>query len=367
MSISMEADPEFQALRRLSAALGRDPTRTQAAGGNTSLKRAGTLWIKASGAWLAHAEERDIMVPVALGDLLAALANNDPRAETALSFVEEARNPLKLRPSIETSVHAVLPDAVVAHIHCVETIALAVRADGEALVAERLRPLRDVASIYVPYCRPGMTLSQAIVAKLTPGVNVVALGNHGLVVSGATVDEVADRLDRVCKALASPARLPPPADLPRLTQAIAGTEYRLPADYAAHATALDASSLAFAQGGSLYPDHVIFLGPGIVAAPDIAIGAALRPAGGRDGPPPMIVIPGLGVAMHRSATPAADALARCLVDVLSRIPAEAKIVRLTPAQEYELTHWEAEKYRQALDAKAATESAAVRPDVASSP
>jgi hypothetical protein len=45
-------------------------------------------------------------------------------------------------------------------------------------------------------------------------------------------------------------------------------------------------------------------------------------------------------------------LARCLADVDARIPAGADIVRLTSAQEYELTHREAEKYRQALDLKA---------------
>jgi rhamnose utilization protein RhaD (predicted bifunctional aldolase and dehydrogenase) len=361
MSQPIESDLEFQALRHLSAALGRDPLRTQAAGGNTSLKRDGILWIKASGAWLAHAEARDIMVPVDLNGLRDALASGDPRAETGVSFVDESRNPQHLRPSIETSVHAVIPHAIVAHIHCVETIALAVQANGEALAAERLRPLRDVAWAYVPYCRPGLPLSQAIAERLTPGANVLVLGNHGLVVAGATVAEVADRLDRVCCALASPARSPPSADLARLAQALAGSDYRLPSDPAAHATALDRQSLALARGGSLYPDHVIFLGPGILVAPDIATSAAARPAGGRDGPPPMIVIPGLGVAMHRTTTPAADAMARCLADVLSRIPAEAAIVRLTPAQEYELTHWEAEKYRQALDAKAAAQDKAPPP------
>ena len=361
MNGSIESDQEFQALRRLSAALGRDPSRTQAAGGNTSLKRGGVLWIKASGAWLAHAEERDVMVPVDLEGLRDALARGDPRAETGVSFVDERRNPQHLRPSIETSVHAVIPQAIVAHIHCIETIALAVRADGEALVAERLRPLQDVAWAFVPYRRPGLPLSQAIAERLTPGVNVLILGNHGLVVAGAGVAEVADRLDRVCGALASPPRLAPPADLTRLAQALVGGDYRPPSDTAAHAVALDNASVKLAQGGSLYPDHVIFLGPGIVVAPDIATGATMRPAGGRDGPPPMLVLPGLGVALHRAATPAADAMARCLADVLARIPLGADIVRLTPAQDYELTHWEAEKYRQALDAKAAARDGARAP------
>ena len=362
MSLPIETDSEFKALRIFSASLGRNPSRTQAAGGNTSLKRDDVLWIKASGAWLAHAEERDIMVPVGLNGLLDALAEGDPRAETAASFVDETRNPERLRPSIETSVHAVFPQAVVAHIHCVETIALGVMAKGEALVTERLRSLSDVAWIYVPYCRPGLTLAKIIAARLSSGANVVILANHGLVVAGATVAEVADRLDRVCHALASPARAAPTADLSRLAQAIEGSDYRLPAHAAAHALALDSASLSLASGGSLYPDHVIFLGPGIVVAPDIETGAAARPAGGRDGPPPMVVMPGLGIAMHRSATPAADAMARCLADVVSRIPPEAEIVRLTPQQEYELTHWEAEKYRQALDAKASTPEKTSAPD-----
>jgi rhamnose utilization protein RhaD (predicted bifunctional aldolase and dehydrogenase) len=353
MNASIESNPEFQALRAFSAELGRNPARTQAAGGNTSLKHDGALWIKASGAWLAHAQERAIMVPVDLHALRAALAADDPRAETAIDFVDQSRNPARLRPSIETSVHAVIPHAVVAHIHCVETIALAVRRNGEALVAERLRPLRDVAFLYVPYLRPGLPLSHAIAQRLTPDVNVIVLGNHGLVVAGATVAEVADRLDRVCGALASPPRSAPPADPSRLAAAIDGTEYRLPIDAAAHAIALDNASLSWANGASLYPDHVIFLGPGIVIAPDIESGAKARPAGGRDAPPAMIVIPGVGIVMHRSATNAADALARCLADVVARVPAGADIVRLTPAQEYELTHWEAEKYRQSLDTKAA--------------
>ena len=53
-------------LAAFSAELGRDPEQVQAAGGNTSLKEDGVLWVKASGLWLADALTRDIFVPVAL-------------------------------------------------------------------------------------------------------------------------------------------------------------------------------------------------------------------------------------------------------------------------------------------------------------
>ena len=131
-------DSEFRALRELSAALGADPLRTQGAGGNTSIKRDGVMWIKASGTWLADALAQDIMTPVRLDPLRKAIADGDPRAAAAVDFVDAQLNASGLRPSIETSVHAIIPSPVVVHIHCVNTIALAVRHDGEALVARTL-------------------------------------------------------------------------------------------------------------------------------------------------------------------------------------------------------------------------------------
>ena len=43
---------ELDRLRKLSARVGSDPLLVQAAGGNTSLKDKGVMWIKASGTWL---------------------------------------------------------------------------------------------------------------------------------------------------------------------------------------------------------------------------------------------------------------------------------------------------------------------------
>jgi rhamnose utilization protein RhaD (predicted bifunctional aldolase and dehydrogenase) len=343
---------ELQALRSLSAALGGNRFRTQGAGGNTSIKENGVMWIKASGRQLAEALDRDIMVPVALEELRAAARRNDPAADSAAPFVIDDLNTAKLRPSIETSVHAILPHAVVAHIHCVETIALAVREDGEAAIAERLAGLADVVSTFIPYCRPGLPLARAILETSAPEANVLIFGNHGLVVCGADVAEVADRTNRVCNALAAAPRQAPAPDIPTLEGLTADSEYRLPRDIEAHRVALDPVNAAIAAGASLYPDHVIFLGPGVVSAPDIAAGGAMRSEGRPDRPPAMLLLPGAGVVLHKSANAAADGMALCLADVVARIPAGAAVRRLTPAQEYELTHWEAEKYRQALAAKA---------------
>ena len=84
-----------------------------------------------------------------------------------------------------------------------------------------------------------------------------------------------------------------------------------------------------------------------------ALGAAFDSEGGRDGQAPMLLLPRLGVVLHRSTNKSADAMAQCLADVAARIEPGAVIQRLSSAQEYELSHWEAEKYRQTLGVRSA--------------
>src|SRR5581483_8603936 len=102
MTSAIGKDAEYRALLRPSAALGANPLRTQAAGGNTSIKRDAVMWIKASGAWLADALQRDLMTPIRLAPLLEAIESGDPRAENAAAFIDDRRGASSLRPSIET-------------------------------------------------------------------------------------------------------------------------------------------------------------------------------------------------------------------------------------------------------------------------
>jgi rhamnose utilization protein RhaD (predicted bifunctional aldolase and dehydrogenase) len=351
MSLYGRDDAEYRALLELSARLGADPLRTQAAGGNTSVKRDGLMWIKASGTWLADALVQDIMTPVRLAPMLGAIEANDPRAATGVDFVDRDLAPEALRPSIETSVHAIIPFPVVVHIHCVDTIALAVRTDGEAIVKSRLRRFHDVVTALIPYVKPGLPLAQAIGERSGAKPNVLILGNHGLVVGGASVAETAERIERVCGALSAPARVAAEPDFETLAALVDGSGYRLPLDAAAHATALDPVSLDFARRGSLYPDHVVFLGPGVVEA--TLAGGRLAALPDRARPPAMLVAPGVGIVLHRPLAKSADALARCLADVTARIPVGASVRTLTAAQDNELLEWEAEAYRKALATQAA--------------
>lgn len=336
---------DFQALRALSARVGADPMLVQGPGGNTSVKHDGALWVKASGTWLAHALEKDVFVPVRLDPLLEAVASGDERAEKAADFVMAERNPSGLRPSIETTFHAVMPQRIVVHVHCVETISVAVRRDARGIVGERLEGL---GWAFAPYARPGLPLTRAILKELKPNTDVLVLGNHGLVVAADTVDAAEALLAEVSGRLRQPVRGAPPADLEALRALAANSPYRSPRFERAHGAATDPLSCGIAAGGSLYPDHVIFLGPGsVVARPGEAAADIAAQAQGTE-PPAAILFPGKGILMREDAAAGAEALALCLADVTARIPENAPLNYLSEAENAELLDWDAEKYRQAL-------------------
>lgn len=348
-----ESIPAFDAFIDLSREIGSDVLKTQGAGGNTSFKRDGVMWVKASGTWLAHARERDIMVPVTVAPLVAALQAGDPSAEKATDFIVTALNASGLRPSIETSFHAVLPQAVVAHYHCVNAIALSVLADRDAVIAERMAKLPDLTWATIPYRRPGTPLAHEIDRVAGTRPDVLILYNHGIIVTGETVEEVRQRIVRVTEALSVEERVAAAADPATLETLVEGADFHAAEDPQSHKTALSSASVTAATRGSLYPDHVIFLGTeiGVLADGETAKAYADERRSRGLAVPKMLLAPGHGVLLANELTAGGRVMARCLAEVVSRIPEGASIAYLSPDQEYELTHWEAEQYRQALDRK----------------
>jgi nucleotide-binding universal stress UspA family protein len=122
------------------------------------------------------------------------------------------QNPEGLRPSIETSLHALLPHRFVIHTHSVRTIALAIRADAEERLAERLDGL---AWAWVPYVFPGLPLTRAIRDTIdSRPIDIIVMGNHGLVVAGDDLEATASLLLEVERRLDAPAREAAPASPP---------------------------------------------------------------------------------------------------------------------------------------------------------
>ncbi|NEU98124.1 class II aldolase/adducin family protein [Bradyrhizobium uaiense] len=331
-------------LCRMSARVGRNILLVQGAGGNSSVKDGDVLWVKASGTWLADAEDKEIFVPVALSAARAALTQGDER----VPFAPNAKT--TLRASIETSLHALMPHRIVLHVHSVNTIAWAVRTDARDEFARRLDGL---AWRYLDYHHPGLPLARAVSEAIAhDAVDVLILGNHGLVVGAATCDAAEALVADVEQRLALEQRGAPTADSDVLQTICAGTHYRLPRDPRGHDIATDRYSRAIATSGSLYPDHVVFLGPGLPVLEHRENLNVLIAQAGRDGlPPPVaLLVPGAGSLIRADASDGAEAMLSCLALVTCRLPLAARINYLTAENEHALLNWDAEHYRRQLTA-----------------
>jgi rhamnose utilization protein RhaD (predicted bifunctional aldolase and dehydrogenase) len=340
----MQETAELGELRRMSARVGKNILLVQGAGGNSSIKDGDVLWVKASGTWLADAEHNDIFVPVLLSAARAALARGDERIPLA--------NPGRsaLRASIETSLHALMPHPVVLHVHSVNTIAWAVRTGARDELARRLDGL---AWRRLDYCHPGLPLARAVgEATAQDAVDVLILGNHGLVVGAATCDAAEALVHDVERRLAMEPRPAPPANDETLRRICAGTDYRLPADALCHSVATDRCSRAIAVSGSLYPDHVVFLGPGLpVLDEGKALSDMIGLAGASGTPQPVaVLLPDIGTVIRRDASPGAEAMLTCLALVTCRLPRGVDVTYLSAENEHALLNWDAERYRRQLTA-----------------
>jgi rhamnose utilization protein RhaD (predicted bifunctional aldolase and dehydrogenase) len=314
---------DLAALARLSAELGSNRLLVQAAGGNTSIKDDGVLWVKASGRWLAKALDEPVFVAVDLSRLMPALERGDPACETCDAFVRADLSTPGLRPSVETTLHAGLPQRFVLHVHCVETISHAILIDAET----RLAPLLDGLDWrWVPYIRPGLPLFRTIAS----GADVYVLQNHGLVVAADTLDAAVGLIETVGRRLARPLQAAPSG-----SRRVERAGYRF-----ADAPALAPHAVRLAAAGSYYPDHLVFLGSGAATIDNVV------------GSPPVILAPGFPPLVRDDLAPTPLAMAGCMADVAARLAPDDRPRYFTAQEEYVLTHWDAEIYRQSLPGSA---------------
>src|SRR5215204_2486287 len=153
---------ELEALAYRSNLLGRDRAVANYGGGNTSAKgrerdhtgrEVDALWVKGSGSDLASCQLRPDM----------------PRG------------------SIETLLHAFVPYAQVDHTHPDAINMICCARGGEELARECF----GEEGVWIPYIRPGFTLSKQVgeAVKNNPNAKFVLLAKHGLVTWGETHEE----------------------------------------------------------------------------------------------------------------------------------------------------------------------------------
>ena len=347
MSKSTLSQPaELSEVRSMSKRIGTDLSLVQGSGGNTSVKDGRVLWVKASGTWLSEAEDKNILVPVELEKVRSIL-------ETGESDFSQATMAGDLRPSIETSLHCLLPHHVVVHVHSVSGIAWSVQNNSR----DRLDDLfAQMNWRYVPYAKPGTSLTSAvfdILSNSSETPDFLVLENHGLVVGGESCQAVEQLLADVERRLIlRPRRIVGSADISSLEMALTDLQdWRLPETEDIHNIALDDETISISIGGALIPDHAVFLEkPVPVSEVSETISETMKKYWTTFGnEPDWIIVRGKGVILSSRLREAGEAQLRGLAAVALRIPQGASIRYIDGNAAEELRNWDAEIYRKQLD------------------
>ena len=181
----------LEALVYRSRLIGGEESLGLFGGGNTSLKcwardLAGrpqeVLWVKGSGADLKTCEARHF-APLPLAALRPLAARRAMRDEAMVAFLERhLLDPKAPRPSIETLLHAFIPEAAVDHTHADAILSLANTRHGERLIRRVLGP----RLLWIPYLQPGFALSRRVAQayQRRPDAHGAVLEQHGLITWG---------------------------------------------------------------------------------------------------------------------------------------------------------------------------------------
>jgi rhamnose utilization protein RhaD (predicted bifunctional aldolase and dehydrogenase)/NAD(P)-dependent dehydrogenase (short-subunit alcohol dehydrogenase family) len=212
---------EDLALRTYSARLlGADPALVLHGGGNTSVKTSAgdifgesldVLCVKGSGWDLATIEPSGHpavrLAPLLRLRGLGALSDEAMVNIQRLNLLDAAA----ANPSVETLLHAFIPQKFIDHTHAVAVLALANQPAAAEIIAEAFGERVGI----VPYVMPGFDLAQAAarVWEAKPDVEGLILLNHGVFSFGATAKESYERMISLvarAEAFIARRRSPPP-------------------------------------------------------------------------------------------------------------------------------------------------------------
>jgi rhamnose utilization protein RhaD (predicted bifunctional aldolase and dehydrogenase)/NAD(P)-dependent dehydrogenase (short-subunit alcohol dehydrogenase family) len=193
---------EDLALRTYSARLlGSDPRLVLHGGGNTSVKtkerdvfgeEVEVLCVKGSG-WDLGAIDPAGHPAVRLQPLMKLRALNRLSDEDMVSAQRQLLlDPSAPNPSVETLLHAFIPDKFVDHTHSTAILALADQPDAEVIFAEMFG---DRVAL-VPYVMPGFDLARAAgdARDARPDAEGMILLKHGVFSFGPTARESYERM-----------------------------------------------------------------------------------------------------------------------------------------------------------------------------
>jgi rhamnose utilization protein RhaD (predicted bifunctional aldolase and dehydrogenase)/NAD(P)-dependent dehydrogenase (short-subunit alcohol dehydrogenase family) len=380
-----------------SRLLGADPRLVQHGGGNTSVKtilkdalgrNVDVLCVKGSGWDMEFIEPRGLP-PLRLQHLLDLRSARDLTDD---QMVNEQRCALlsasSPNPSVETLLHAWIPQKFIDHTHANAILALTDQADGDALVRDLFGERVSIA----PYCMPGFQLAHlaAQTYEKAPDTDGMILLKHGLFTWGGTARQAYERmidLVDIAERKLGPAPKPKPrpanVDGRAIAPALRGALHRAWGrnvvldlrDASAVRDYVDSPDVVrFSQVGVATPDHVIRTRPWPAILDVRGTDAAKLPAKADatiadfaaryrsyfernnaaspskkiplDPWPRVVLVPGLGlyaVGTNRKEASVAADIAETTVDVVSAAERMSSFRSIGEQDIFEMEHWSLEQ------------------------
>lgn len=185
-------------LIEISQFYGKDKEYIIAGGGNTSFKNEDFLWIKASGVALSDITEKGFvkLSRNKLKVISERTYSTDPDEREAQVKEDLAASVLSedgKRPSVETSMHDVINFPYVVHTHPTVVNSLTCSNNSRALTHKILGD----NVLFIEYIDPGYVLFKKVAQEIKAYQEkngkvpqIILLENHGIFVSGNTVDEI---------------------------------------------------------------------------------------------------------------------------------------------------------------------------------
>ncbi len=190
---------EIADLIEISRFYGGQKDYTLGGGGNTSFKDEKHLYVKASGFSLGDISEEGFAVleRKKLSGIMKRHYSPDAqqREKEVMTDLMDSlvEGQIKQRPSVEASLHDIIPFAFVVHTHPHLINALLCSNEVEFYV----RDLFGDQALYVPYTDPGYILSKTVLDYLEKYQSekarvphIIFLQNHGVFVGADTINEI---------------------------------------------------------------------------------------------------------------------------------------------------------------------------------
>ena len=327
-------------LIEITEKIGKDINLVQGPGGNISYKHNGFMYVKASGTKMSDVKKKNIFVKTDYRKIIKAIESEDK--DLKQNYLADNDS---MRPSIETSMHALMPHKCVLHVHCVNTLSWVIQENYHKKISYLLK---DENWSSIPYIKPGISLSKEIKNLIKKNkTDVILLSNHGIVVGSNTPEGAYSITKRISEKLYLGELKSTKILLKDFDKYLSLKKYKLPKYEYVHNIAFSNHHSIIAANGDLFPDQIVFLKNGIKIIESISDLKSLLTLSNEKHP--VILIPNQGLLVPNNFKEVNEITLLGLAMVISRIPQNSSIKYLTKKDRSELLNWDLEKLRQKMN------------------